>query len=80
MSGKLKRQKPKIAKAINLEAFGGNFSGERAYARVEQEDKMKARGIIHQSLLVQRNSSNSWVRANFVLRDFRYFIFFLSLP
>src|SRR3989344_3638320 len=44
MSGKLKRQKPKLAETIDLSAFEGNFSGDRAYARIEAEDKMKARG------------------------------------
>ncbi len=41
MSGKLKRMKPKLANAIILP--GANYSGERAYARVEVEDKLKAR-------------------------------------
>ncbi|HLD15915.1 MAG TPA: hypothetical protein VJB94_05035 [Candidatus Nanoarchaeia archaeon] len=45
MSGKLKRRKPSVAKGIDLSAYKGNFSGERAYANVETEDKMKARGI-----------------------------------
>jgi len=43
MSGKLKRAKPKLAKAIELE--GGRFFGDRAYARIESRDEMKARGM-----------------------------------
>ena len=44
MSGKLKRQKPKLAEAIDL---GGRsrYNGERVYARVESEDREKARGM-----------------------------------
>ncbi len=45
MSGKLKRQKPKLASDINLNEYGGKFQGERVYARVEFEDKLKARGM-----------------------------------
>jgi hypothetical protein len=44
MSGKLKRQKPKIAEEIDL----GNktkYQGERCYARIESEDLEKARGM-----------------------------------
>ncbi len=44
MSGKLKRQKPEIAREV-AEGFNVRYSGERAYARVEAEDKMKARGM-----------------------------------
>lgn len=43
MSGKLKRMKPKLANAINLPGTG--YSGERVYARVEVEDKLKARSM-----------------------------------
>lgn len=42
MSGKLKRTKPKLARAVGDE-FNMRFNGERAYARVEDENKMKAR-------------------------------------
>ena len=44
MSGKLKRQTPKLAEAIDL---GGRsrYNGERVYARVESEDREKARGM-----------------------------------
>jgi hypothetical protein len=44
MSGKLKRQKPKLAKAV-AEGFKARFSGDRAYAKVEEKDIMKARGM-----------------------------------
>ncbi len=44
MSGKLKRQKPKLAIAIGLP--NGQYFGERVYARVEQDDvTLKARTI-----------------------------------
>jgi len=43
MSGKLKRRKPKLAKALGLKA-GDSYEGERVYARVEEEDLMRARG------------------------------------
>ena len=42
MSGKLKRAKPKLARAIELE---GSFEGDRTYARVENEDRTVARGM-----------------------------------
>ncbi len=46
MSGKLKRQKPKIASSVNIEAFDGQrFEGERTYARLEETDREKARGM-----------------------------------
>ncbi len=46
MSGKLKRAKPKLAKAVDLSAYDGQrFAGERCYARIESEDLMKARGM-----------------------------------
>ncbi len=44
MSGKLKRRKPKLAKALEL-SEGDRFDGERAYARVESDEKMTARGM-----------------------------------
>lgn len=44
MSGKLKRLKPKLAKAIDLED-AGCFKGERVYARIEDEELLKARGM-----------------------------------
>ena len=45
MSGKLKRKKPSLAKAIDLTGYADNFRGERVYARVETDDTMKARGM-----------------------------------
>jgi hypothetical protein len=42
MSGKLKREKPKYAARLEIE---DSFEGERAYARVESEDILKARGM-----------------------------------
>jgi len=45
MSGKLKRRKPKIAEAVGLFEDGDEFNSDRVYARVEQTDKMKARGM-----------------------------------
>lgn len=44
MSGKLKRRKPKMAQAIPMPE-SGRFKGERAYARVAETDKMKARSM-----------------------------------
>ena len=44
MSGKLKRAKPKIARELGLNA-DQPFYGERVYARVETDDRMKARGM-----------------------------------
>jgi len=43
MSGKLKRRKPSLAKAVELS--NGNFLGERTWARIDEEDKQKARGM-----------------------------------
>src|SRR3989344_5042206 len=45
MSGKLKRAKPKLAQAVDLAEYHGNFTGDRVYARVESEDVEKARGM-----------------------------------
>jgi len=42
MSGKLKRMKPKLAKDIEIDEF---FEGSRAYARIEEDNRMKARGM-----------------------------------
>jgi hypothetical protein len=42
MSGKLKRKKPKLAKAVE---FKKKFDGERTYARIESDELMKARGM-----------------------------------
>lgn len=43
MEGKLKRKKKKLAAELDLE--DGSFDGERVYARVEEDDTMKARGM-----------------------------------
>lgn len=43
MAGKIDRQKPKIAGAIELP--GNNYFGERVYARVTDEEGSKARGM-----------------------------------
>ncbi|MEK6893973.1 MAG: hypothetical protein AABX10_00755 [Nanoarchaeota archaeon] len=44
MSGKLKRQKPKLAGEIDLQGKA-KYQGERCYARIESEDLEVARGI-----------------------------------
>lgn len=44
MSGKLKRKKPKLAQAIVL-PDSNRYNGERVYARLEEEDLDKARGM-----------------------------------
>ena len=38
MEGKLKRQKPKLAKAIDLSEYKNKFVGERVYARIKTDD------------------------------------------
>ncbi len=45
MSGKLKRKKPKLARAIDLGQWNGSFEGDRAYARLEESEGSKARGM-----------------------------------
>ncbi len=45
LSGKLKRQKPKLAGDIDLSEYEGKYLGERCYARIESEDLQKARGM-----------------------------------
>lgn len=44
MEGKLKRARPKIAKALDLSPYKDNFQGERVYARLEETPGTKARG------------------------------------
>jgi len=44
MSGRLKRQKPKLAGDIDLSDCQEKYSGERCYARIETIDLEKARG------------------------------------
>lgn len=43
MSGKLKRMKPKLAQGIILP--DNSYAGERVYARIENKDELKARGM-----------------------------------
>lgn len=46
MEGKLKRQKPKLAKEIDLSEYKNKFVGERVYARIETDDStQKARSM-----------------------------------
>jgi hypothetical protein len=46
INGKLNRQKPKLAKSIDLDDYGNEFVGSRVYARVETDDvTAKARTI-----------------------------------
>ena len=45
LSGKLKRMKPKLAKAFDLAEYKGDFVGERVYARVVEDETLKARGM-----------------------------------
>ncbi len=45
MSGKFKRIKPKLGKAINLSEYDNKFIGERIYARIEENNTEKARGM-----------------------------------
>ena len=45
MSGKLKRAKPKLGKGIDLSNYEGNFEGDRVYAKINDRDQMKARGM-----------------------------------
>lgn len=45
MSGKLKRRKPKLAKTVDLSDFKNHYDGNRVRARVQYDDKLKARGL-----------------------------------
>ncbi len=45
LDGKLKRMKPKLARAIILPDEKKSFRGERVYARIKTESEQKARGI-----------------------------------
>ncbi|VVB78406.1 Uncharacterised protein [uncultured archaeon] len=45
MAGKIDRQRSKIAKSLDLSEYDNFFLGDRVYANVEYEDKMKARGM-----------------------------------
>jgi hypothetical protein len=44
MSGKLKRMKPKLARAVDLDRRK-SYQGERVYARIESENLQKAKGM-----------------------------------
>jgi len=50
ISGKLERSRPKQAKSIDLNDFGNNFSGERAYARIEENDVTKKARTMRQAV------------------------------
>lgn len=43
--GKLKRLRTKLASGIDLSDYDNDFSGERVFARVEESDEMRARGL-----------------------------------
>jgi hypothetical protein len=45
MEGKLKRRKPKLAGAIDLDPCRGKFDGQRVYAKVVAQDRLKTRGM-----------------------------------
>ncbi len=45
MSGKLKRAKPGLARAIDLSEHGASFQGDRTYARIEESSRQSARGM-----------------------------------
>lgn len=44
IDNKLKRQKPELGKAVDLEP-GQKYTGERVYARVEENSTMKSKGM-----------------------------------
>lgn len=44
IDGKLKRKREKLVKGFPMES-GENYKGERVYARVEEDETMKARGM-----------------------------------
>lgn len=54
MSGKLKRAKPKLGKAV-YEQIEDDFAGERVYARVESGDQLKARTMSQAIALFAQN-------------------------
>lgn len=45
MSGKLKRRKPELAKVVDLSDFENQYGGNRVWARIQYDDKLKARGL-----------------------------------
>jgi len=45
MSGKLKRGKPKMAQSVDLDQYKGSYDGDRVWARIDDTDKQKAKGM-----------------------------------
>ena len=45
LDGKLKRMRSKLAKDLDLSEYQNDFEGERVYARIEEDNKLKARKI-----------------------------------
>ena len=45
MAHKLEKRRPKLARAIDLSKYKRGFVGERFYARLETDDKHKAKGM-----------------------------------
>jgi hypothetical protein len=45
MSGKLKRRKPKLVQAVNIDQYDVSFEGDRVWAMYDETDRSKARGM-----------------------------------
>jgi len=45
MAHKLEKRRPKLARTIDLSEHDGSYVGERFYARLETDDKHKAKGM-----------------------------------
>jgi len=45
IDGKLKRKREKLANSVDLSEFDNDFQGERVYARIEDNEVQKARGM-----------------------------------
>lgn len=45
MSGKIKRQKPKLASLVDLSKHDRSYRGERVWAQIKDEDRQRARGM-----------------------------------
>jgi hypothetical protein len=45
MSGKIKRRKPELARAVDLFDFKNHYDGDRVWARIQYDDKLLARGM-----------------------------------
>jgi hypothetical protein len=45
MAGKLDKKRPKLARTIVLTEYCGEFVGDRVYASISYEDRMKTRGM-----------------------------------